>query len=222
MRLLILSLLYVCLYSTAQAADRFYVGARLGMSQYDGTADANPSTATSSAPPSEISISGLPFESDETAWGVHGGWRIRDWFALELGFNDLGNTGRETFVAFNGVSAFTTSGVAVDVEEIYLASRFTLSLPGKWNANWTLGITQTTFDTAGAIPSFLFTFPFLGTPLSRQLIPYAPPDDETGFIWGFGFGWDISERWGLDIGYRQHDTQVFVVDTFVVGTLFSF
>lgn len=220
MRLLILPLLCLGSYSDGQAAESFYVGARLGTSQYDGTADASRSTAVSPAPPSQISISGLPFESDETAWGVYGGWRIKDWLALELGFNDLGNTGRETFVAFNGVGAFTTRGVAVDVEEMYLASRFTLSLPGNWNANWTVGITRATFDTAGAIP--LLVFPIFAPPPPQQLIPYASPDDETGFIWGFGFGWDISDQWGLDIGYRQHNTQVFDVDTFVIGALFSF
>jgi hypothetical protein len=150
MRLLILPSICLCFYSTGEAAESFYVGARLGLSQYDGTADAARNTTDS--PPSEISINGLAFESDETAWGVYGGWNIKDWFALEIGFNDLGNTGRETFVAFDGVAAFTTRGVAVDVAESYLASKFTLSLPGTWNANWTIGITRASFDTAGAVP----------------------------------------------------------------------
>lgn len=220
MRLLILSLVCLCFSPAGQAAENFYVGARLGVSQYDGTADASRNATAGPMLPSEISIDGLPFESNETTWGVNVGWRIKDWFAVELGFNDLGNTGRETFAAFGGVSAVITSGVAVDVEEVYLASKLTLSLPGKWNANWTIGITQTTFEAAGALP--LITIPILAPPSPREPIPYASPDDETGFIWGFGFGWDMSDRWGLDIGYRRHDTQVFSVDSFSAGVLFSF
>ena len=220
MRFAIVTVFILGFAATSQANERFYIGARLGMSQYDGAADASPTSGVRAAPSSEISINGLPFESDETAWGMYGGWKIKDWLAVELGYNDLGNTGRETLVSFGGLAAFTTRGVAVDVEELYLASRFSLSLAAKWNANWTVGLTQTAFDTEGTLP-FLF-IPFPGSPISGQPISYASPDDETGFIWGFGFGWTISDRWGLDIGYRQHDTQVFDVDTFAVSVLLSF
>ncbi|MGI9204734.1 MAG: outer membrane beta-barrel protein [Woeseiaceae bacterium] len=220
MRSPIIPVLLLCFSLPAQAAGQYYFGARLGMSQYDGVADASRTAFVGSAVPNEISIDGLPFESDETAWGLYGGWRIKNWIALEIGFNDLGNTGLETFATFNGLSAFTTNSVSVDVEEIYLAARFTRSLSERWNANWTLGVSQAAFDTTGAVP--LIVIPLFMPPSQRQPVPYATPDDEIGFIWGFGFGWEISNQWGLDIGYRQHDTQVFDVDTFEVAAYFSF
>ena len=56
MRLLILPLVCLCFSSAGQAATTFYVGARLGVTQYDGTADASRNTAAGPTLPSEISI----------------------------------------------------------------------------------------------------------------------------------------------------------------------
>ena len=220
----VLALACLSLLSLAHADERFYVGARSGVSQYGGTADTSAPTAFSFPPPTEISIAGLPFKSDETAWGVYGGWRVKEWLAVEVGFNDLGNTGRRTFAVISpGLAGITTSGVAVDVEELYLGTRFTIPLSQRWNANWLAAITRATFDAEGSLP-LIIGVPFFGTPspVVAQRIPYASPDDETGFVWGFGFGWEFADRWGLDLGYRQHDAQVFDVDSFSVGVSFSF
>ena len=56
MRLLILPLVCLCFSSAGQAAENFYVGARLGVTQYDGTADASRNTAAGPMLPSEISV----------------------------------------------------------------------------------------------------------------------------------------------------------------------
>ena len=82
------------LSSSTLAAD-FYIGARLGVADFDGVADTDTSFATDGGLPPELPIGGLPFDSRETAWSVHVGWQARSWLALELGHSDLGNSGFE-------------------------------------------------------------------------------------------------------------------------------
>jgi len=75
------SLLSLC----AHASD-YYVGVHLGAAVYDDVAKAGPAQDA-------LTLDGLNFDSTETAFGLHLGWRARSWIALEVGYSDLGNSG---------------------------------------------------------------------------------------------------------------------------------
>lgn len=112
----------------------------------------------------------------------------------------------------------TTRGVALEIEEWYVGTRFSVPLSSRFRANWFAGISRASFESQGGLP--LVSPP--GFNLFADFLPFASPDDETGLVWGFGFDWEANERLSLDLGFRRHDIQVLDVDTISLGLLFSF
>jgi len=190
--------------------------------------------------PGEISLSGFSFDSDETAWGIFGGWRVRDWVAVELGYRDLGNTGQDLRltpgvfgtplftptitvpppVPFVPPDGFITSafplpdipGAALSAEEWSVTAKFRKDLTADWSANWTVGISRTDFEAEGSltINELVSTDPFI---FNTTSIPYASPDAETGFVWGLGFGWQATDAIELDLGFRQNKSGVIDIES---------
>jgi len=239
MRLIGLLIAFLVLPGSVWAQPSFYVGANLGASQFDGRASADQNGLA----PFEISINGFTFDSTETAWGAFFGWNAKSWLALEVGYSDLGNAGETLFTAVPltplivpsiGVPSpiaplppsvvagrpigVATRGVALEIEEWYVGTRFSVPLSSRFKANWFAGISRASFESEGGIPristsDFIFFVDFF---------PFASPDNETGLVWGFGFDWEANERLSLDLDFRRHDTQVLDVDTMSLGLLFSF
>jgi hypothetical protein len=203
-------------------ADTLYVGGSLGASRFDGTADADQPDFVGQIP-DRLSINGLPFESTETAWSIYGGWQIKRWIALELGFTDLGNSGEEMITAIFGGDPFgggpgvaLLSSRSLSIEEWYLGTRFSAPLSRNVSADWVVGLTRAQFDVQGGIPILIALSPVP----QIESIPFTSPDDETGLTWGFGFNWKFHERARIGIEYRQHNTRVLDVDTLSLGATF--
>jgi opacity protein-like surface antigen len=197
-----------------------YFGLTLGFSSTDGEADTDPSQPTIGGSPS-ISVNGFDFESDETTWGALAGWRVLPWLGVELGYHDLGNFGTEfNFVPFvpGGGGQIQRRGAALDVQEYSLAARLSMSITDRFDANWVAGLSRVEFSAEGGLPAPTFD-PFQIFP--AKVIPFASPDMETGFVWGFGFTWKPSGRIGLDVGYRRHDTRVLDIDAYSLTLLYS-
>lgn len=212
--ILVLTLL---LAAAGAGAEMLYVGGSLGASRFDGTADADQPDFVGQLPEA-LSINGLPFESTETAWSAYGGWQIRRWVALELGFSDLGNSGVETITAIFGgdPGVALVSGRSLGIEEWHLGTRFSVPLSRNVSADWMVGLTRAQFEVTGGVPILIGLSPVT----QIESLPFTPPGDETGLAWGFGFKWKLHERARIGIEYRQHNTRVFDIDTLSLGATF--
>lgn len=229
--------------ATSVLASEFYVGGQLGASNInDSASTAETLFSTTNTLPNELSINGRYFDSTETAWGVVAGWNAADWFAIEIGYTDLGSTGEKqrgflfygptpipTFDlppsgvggGFGFAVAANTNIAALNIEEWSVGAKFRKSLISRLAANWSIGITRAAFDSQGSITvhELVSVNPLILNPV---IIPFASPADETGFTWGLGFAWEVNKRFSLDLGYRKHDTQVIEVESItlqVLGTL---
>lgn len=218
-------------------ADSFYIGGSIGVSMIDDTVDAAiTSPGQPGELPDEISINGRPFDSNETASGITIGWNANDWLAVELGYTDFGNTGQSLTTGFfgpvplvtpleppieippnfGGFVAFPISlnanAAALSVEEWSIAAKFSKTLISDLSANWSIGITRAQFDADGqlTINELVTLDPLV---INRINLPYASPENETGFNFGLGFAWRFSDRFSADIAYRRHDTRVIDVET---------
>ncbi len=225
MRFLSMLITISLLSGNLAAKENFYISVNLGVSMIDDSAHADPIQTTDPGTlPAEISINGLSFDSNETTWGALVGWRATDWLALELGYADLGNVGDDFltgFAAFGGSGVVITNAVALNIDEWYFGTKFRLPLSSKFSANWFAGISRAEFEAQGQLVFFRVLPggpPFAFEPVVTK---FASPDQETGLIWGFGFAWKVNKRLSLDLGYRQHNTQVINVDTISLGFLIS-
>lgn len=217
MRRTTILVLTLALAATDARAEVLHVGGSLGAARFEGTADADRPDFVGPVP-EVISIDGSPFESTESTWSVHGGWQIKRWLALEAGFSDLGNSGVEQIVGITSIpGVLQTRRRSIAIEEWQVAARFSVALSQRFSADWVVGLTRAQFDVDGSIPLRLGPAPFF----EIEEVPFESPDDETGLVWGFGFGWKLHERVRLGIEYRQHNTRVLDIDTLSIQAAFS-
>lgn len=239
----------VLLAAPLAVAGNFYIGGSVGVSMIDGTVDtATPSLIGFGELPSEVSLNGRRFDSNETASGFTVGWNAKDWLSVELGYTDFGSTGQSlpsglfgpvpppSFFGpvpivtptnpplpippnFGGIISVPVSpnlfAAALSVEEWSIAAKFRKSLIADLSANWSIGITRAQFDAEGqlTVNEIVTLDPLV---LNTRDLPYASPEDETGYNFGFGFEWRFSERFAADIAYRRHDTRVIDVETVIL------
>ena len=229
-------------------AGDFYIGGNIGVSMIDDTVDtATPSLAAFGEFPSEVSLNGRRFDSNETASGFTVGWNAKDWLSVELSYTDFGNTGQNLPSGLFGplpppsffgpgpivtpdplipippnIGGIVTVPVspnsfaaALSIEEWSIAAKFRKSLIADLSANWSIGITRAQFDAEGQLTlnEIVTLNPLV---LNTRNLPYASPDDETGYNFGFGFEWRFSERFAADIGYRRHDTRALDIETVIL------
>lgn len=87
--------LAVFLVTPLAVAGSFYISGGVGVSMIDDTVDTSaPSLVSFGELPNKVSLDGRSFDSNETASGFTLGWKARDWFSVELGYIDFGNTGQ--------------------------------------------------------------------------------------------------------------------------------
>ena len=228
------------------SAETFYIGASIGVSMVDDIVSADVTSVSQPGElPSEISLNGSAFDTDEPAYGITLGWRAKEWLALELGYADLGES-RQTFRAINlgtfvpplnpipfppglgpgGLTGIVAAplnfdGPSLGIEEWSLGARFSAPLVSDLSANWSIAITQVQFDASGelTINEIVTLDPLV---LNSVSIPFASPDNEIGYKFGVGFAWKFNDRFSTDIGYQRHDTRVVDVETVALQLLLSF
>ena len=231
------------LLSPIAKPETFYIGASIGVSTVDDIVSAD--LTSSSQPgelPEEISLNGSAFDTSEPAYGIALGWRAKNWLAIELGYTDLGES-KQTMrgpifgtltpalnpaelppgpIDFIGAIAVPVNldGPALGIEEWYLAARFSASLISDLSANWSIGITHNQFDAGGqlTINEIVTLDPLV---LNSTSIPYASPDNEIGYKFGFGFAWKFNDRFSADIGYQRRDTQVADIESIDLQLILS-
>ena len=240
----------MCLPAAAQA-DGFYLAADIGISSYNDRVSTGATVrGPSGSAPTEATLRGQPFDSEETKWGLAAGWQLRDWLAVEVAFTDLGNSGQEDLIAVFGgafgagpivvpnppppplppigISGFVPANpvlpgrAALDAEEWSLSARFNKQLIDKLSANWLVGLTRTDYSAEGTFPFAEIDTTVVPFDVTIVEVPYAAPDAETGYVWGLGFGWQTSASTTLELSYRQHKTDVIDVDTTSLRLLFAF
>jgi OmpA-like transmembrane domain len=234
MRRHIVTITLLALGASASAEPRFYAGASLGASRFDDTASTGAHFPDFGP---GVPIDFQTFHSSETAWGASFGWQAKRWLAVELGYSDLGNSGTDLSVlqAFPslpspgvsygpplppgsyGVAVQFRNSVALGIADWHVGTRFSVPLSPRFQANWLAAVSRARFDVQGVV-SVLPVFG--GEP--PTYVPFVSPGDETGLVWGFGFGWRVNSWLSLDLAFRRHDTRVLDVDTASLGVLFSF
>ena len=118
--------------------------------------------------------------------------------------------------AFVGRSALTAPArpAAIGASQWHVEAEFRVPLRERLYAHWTVGLARTSFDAEGAINVFtLNAVPPLSATAMR--LPNAAPGDETGIGWGFGFDFELNERFDLGADWRRRDTGVLDIDTFL-------
>jgi Outer membrane protein beta-barrel domain len=227
------------LVSTPGLAGSLYVGGDLGVAATDDVIDTAPTLRCgANCLPSEVSLDGLRLDAQETAWSLFAGWDVRDWLSLELAYTDLGESegslepGAPLLLhtlppgvvavidpdAFFGnsppavgiASAIDFGSASLGVQEVSVNMVFRHALTKSFSAWWSLGLSLATFETPGYYET-IEIISFQPTVWEMRQIPFATPDDETGYRWGFGAEYALNERFGLELGYRRHELQV--VDT---------
>lgn len=231
------------LLSPIAKAETFYIGASIGVSTVDDIVSAD--LTSSSQPgelPGEISLNGNAFDTNEPAYGIIFGWHAKNWLAVELGYTDLGEskqTIRAPFVGtvtpsiipvdplpgpinfFGGFAApVNLDGPTLRITEWSLAARFSKYLISELSANWLIGITHNQFEAGGqlTINEIVTVDPLV---LNSVSIPYASPDNEIGYKFGFGFAWKFNDRFSADIGYQRHDTQIVDIESIALQLILS-
>lgn len=231
------------LLSPVAKAETFYIGGSIGVSMVDDIVSAD--LTSSSQPgelPEEISLNGSSFDTNEPAYGITLGWRAKNWLAIELGYTDLGESKQTLRAPFLGTvtpslnpagfppgpidffgpiaAPVILDGPTLGIEELSLAARFSMPLISGLSANWLIGITQNQFDAGGqlTINEIVTLDPLV---LNSTNIPYASPDNEIGYKFGFGFAWKFNDRFSADFGYQRHDTQVVDIESIALQLILS-
>ncbi len=171
-------------------------------------ADANIESA--SFPPEKVSIAGLPFDDEDYLWNAFVGYRVNQHVAIQLGYSDLGE-----FQQFQNLFVLGSNPAVLEIEELSLSAKFQYPLTNKVSANWWLGISQSNFDVSGHVR--LSQLPIIPGPPTTTIIPFSSPENEIGYLWGFGFNWRFTPRFSIDLNYLNHNVRVIDVETISLG-----
>lgn len=227
---------------TSGMAERLPVYASIGglYSESDTTLSTD-RPAPGSIEHSEIPLDGLPIDDDDTGWSASLGYQITSWFALEIGYMDLGTVEPEGFPFLLGrepigIASPIPPGPALESTAFTLAGQFQYPLTQRLHATWHLGIADAEFEAKGArlAPVLTPAPPFFGidpgTPffpggpgvpggpifVDADAVPYADPDGEIGYFFGFGLSWELSPHFDIEASYSRRDLDVLEYDSFGV------
>jgi hypothetical protein len=194
--------------SAADPSPRFFAGVGAGYATSDGRAstDVDPPTF----PQTSLPIDGMPLGGEDVAWRVFAGWAPSEHWSLELGYADLGRF-RSDRLLVGGLGFVMDSGQRVGLSSTAwsLGASFRRPVAERWYGSLGAAVLRAEFEADGRL-----TFP--GVPFSTVppvSLPFATPDDETGWAWNFAVGRQFSSRWSAELAYRQYELQVIEVET---------
>ena len=76
-------------------------------------------------PPPEIPLDGLPFDDDDLGWSAALGYQFRDFFAVELGYMDLGTVESDAFTfTVPGPTPVPRPAPAIESTAWFLSAQF--------------------------------------------------------------------------------------------------
>lgn len=206
----VLVLMFMTASNLSASESRFYIEAGLGLSSVNGVADTNP-TFVSTDPPEALSLFRMPFDDDDISWGGLIGFRLNQYVGIQLGYGNLGKFRADRFL--------NTSWVELEVQELSMSARLEYPLTKSISANWSFGISRSSFDVDGYVEWLYVPVLPLSGPVTGDRIPFSSPSDENGYLWGFGFSWQLIPKVSLDLGYLQHGVQVLDVETINLGLI---
>jgi len=193
----------------ARAETDWYVGAAIGTADVDYKA----ADLTSDLAGLGWTIDDVTVDNDGTAWKIYGGWSITNYFALELGWVDLGNieTRYSTTIPPNeidnilsdtyDVHPLTGDGVTAAVVLRWpFADNFAVHAKAgvfAWNSDVDIRVVE------GG------TGQFLGD------------QDGTDAMYGIGLEWTIDDRWSLTAEWERYQLNEWI-DTPMFGVRFGF
>ena len=215
-------------YSTTYAAELpFYATAGVLLSQTNGVAATDvPSFGVfignpGELPPlpEELPLNGQPFDDDDSGFSASIGYQFSDWFALELGYQDLGSFS-SNFPSLSTIGSVPDPAM-LDVSGTSLKAQFQYPLSDHLSATWHLALTRADFEAQGSAVVGFFVGPFPPPPVppvppvppNFVEIPYSNPDDETGIGFGFGLSWAFNEHFEAELAYSRQDLQVLEFDS---------
>ena len=206
----------------ASAQNGFYLGGGVGLSRVDSRADAQTGVEFFfPLPPeqpafSEAGIDGIVFDDRRSLQSVLVGYRLNQYLAIELDFADLGDFQAEE--SDNTITRTGSANLQIDLYALSLKARYPLS--ERVFANWRFGLLEADFDVEGEAEVVL-ALSFPGDAVFSLREPFDAPKSETGYLFGFGIEWELTPRFGLELGYTKYETRVVDTDSLRLGVIFS-
>jgi len=208
-----LMLIASCLLSTQSKAivgvepDRplFYLGGTLGQAHGEVGADEMNRRMANLGYEAQANVSG----QDRTAWNLFGGYNVSDYFALELGYVDLGEVRTHL------------SGSPIDIAD-YLKSA-NLVHPRSASGAEVAALARYPFNDQHSVylrGGWLFANSRYTANADSEFAKRSDNGGE-GFF-GVGYAYEINRRWGLQLGYERFKVEDENIGMFGLGLRYKF
>ena len=195
----------------------FYAAATTGYSRVDGVAQTDLGLEFSTSLPPAVpeitsaGIDGVAFADGDFSGGVVVGYQVNPHLGIELGAARLGDFDSDQ-------SARNPDSATIECDEFALSARLRFPLTQRLSANWQLGLTRSEFDVSGEA-EVVFALPDGGGSIVAARKAFSAPENATGYLWGFGFSWQLTPRLSVDLNYTSHDNTVLKVDGVDLGLM---
>lgn len=201
--LIIFVLLAIVSRSIAVASENIYSGVDIGSTHFSGDGPAD----------TQIFLKGQHFSDRHINYGIHAGYQITNWLAVEAAYTDFGH-GKQTFkispgVIFIGKPADTQTLEAkgLTISAVFMHEFF----PG-FSTFAVLGIANIDYKNTMS-GGFSETTGYLFSKNSYR---------DQGIIYGVGAKYKLNNSLALRTDLRRNDVGDFVLDCVTVGIEYSF
>ena len=124
------------------AQSRFYAGVGVGRSSVDGRAQVPARITLSPTLPTDVPVSGLPFDDHDTAWSAFAGYTANDYVGVELGFWNHG-----TFDS----QLLGQNPASLSIKEWYFGATLSYPLFNRLSLAGSAGVSRAQFDADGTV-----------------------------------------------------------------------
>lgn len=193
----------------AWAQGDWYMGAAIGQADIDYSA----ADLTSDLASFGWTIEDATVDNDGTAWKIYGGWSFNEYFALELGWVDLGkvDTRYSTTIAPNEIDDILADTLSVHP---LTGDGFTAAAVVKWPLNDAFAI----HAKAGL---FAWNSETEVRVVEGGTGQVSGDDDGTEAMYGFGVEWKLNEQWSITGEWERYKLNEWL-DAPTIGVRFTF